>query len=69
MARLMVGLVLATLVLALVRLFGLPQGFRRVVLGRGKGSFLWLALQLLEQAKPPELRRALGLAAKLEGLR
>lgn len=68
MARLVAGLVLATLVLALLGLFGLPAGFRRAVLGRGKGSWLWLALQLLEQAKPPELGRALRLAAKLGGL-
>lgn len=38
MARLLVGLVLATLVLALLGLFGLPAGFRRAVLGRGKGT-------------------------------
>ncbi|MGQ9601056.1 MAG: transposase, partial [Anaerolineae bacterium] len=64
MARLVAGLVLATLVLALLGLLGLPAGFRRAVLGRGKGSWLWLALQLLEQARPPELGRALRLAAK-----
>jgi|YNPNPStandDraft_1061719.scaffolds.fasta_scaffold64147_1 hypothetical protein len=69
LARLMVGLVLATLVLALLGLFGLPAGFHRAVLGRGKGSWLWLALQLLEQAKPPELGQALRLAANLGGLR
>jgi hypothetical protein len=69
MARLVTGLVLATVVLALLGLFGLPAGFHRVVLGRGKGSWLWLALQLLEQAKPPELGRALQLAANLGGLR
>lgn len=67
MARLMVGVVLATLVLALLGLFGLPEGFRRQVLGRGKGSFLWLALQLWEQAGPQELIRALNRAAKLGG--
>jgi hypothetical protein len=44
MARLLVGLVLATLVLALLGLFGLPAGFRRAVLGRGKGSWLWFSL-------------------------
>ncbi len=69
MARLLVGLVLTTVVLALLGLFGVPEGFRRAVLGRGKGSFIWLALQLWEQAKPPELGRALRLAAKLGGLR
>lgn len=69
MARLVAGLVLATLVLALLGLFGLPVGFQRAVLGRGKGSWLWLALQLLEQAKPPELGRALQLATNLGGLR
>jgi hypothetical protein len=68
MARLLVGLVLATLVLALLGLFGLPAGFRRAVLGRGKGSWLWLALQLVEQAKPPELLRALKHAALAGGL-
>jgi hypothetical protein len=68
MARLVVGLVLATLVLALLGLFGLPAGFRRAVLGRGKGSWLWLALQLVEQAKPPELLRALKQAALAGGL-
>lgn len=68
MARLVAGLVLATLVLALLGLFGLPAGFRRAVLGRGKGSWLWLALQLLEQAKPPELIRALKQAANAGGL-
>jgi hypothetical protein len=69
MARLMAGLVLATLVLALLGLFGLPQGFRRAVLFRRKGSWLWLALQLLEQEKPPALTKALQLAAQLGGLR
>jgi hypothetical protein len=69
MARLVAGLVLATLVLALLGLFGLPQGFRRAVLGRGKGSWLWLALQLLEQKGPPELAHALRVAAHLGGLR
>jgi hypothetical protein len=69
MARLLVGLVLATLVLALLGLFGLPAGFRRAVLGRGKGSWLWLALQLVEQAQPPELERALQLAANSGGWR
>lgn len=69
MARLLVGLVLATLVLALLGLFGLPAGFRRAVLGRGKGSWLWLALQFLEQVKPPELQQALALAAQLGDLR
>jgi len=68
MARLLVGLVLATLVLALLGLFGLPAGFRRAVLGRGKGSWLWLALQLVEQAKPPELIRTLRQAAHAGGL-
>jgi hypothetical protein len=67
MARLVAGLVLATLVLALLGLFGLPAGFRRAVLGREKGSWLWLALQ--EQAKPPELIRALKQAANAGGLR
>jgi len=69
MARLVAGLVLATLVLAVLGLFGLPEGFRRAVLGRGKGSWLWLALQLLEQAKPPQLIRALNQAAHAGGLR
>jgi hypothetical protein len=68
MARLLVGLVLATLVLALLGVFGLPAGFRRAVLERGKGSWLWLALQLVEQAKPPELLRALKHAAHAGGL-
>jgi hypothetical protein len=68
MARLLVGLVLATLVLALLGVFGLPAGFHRAVLGRGKGSWLWLALQLVEQAKPPELLRALKHAALAGGL-
>jgi hypothetical protein len=36
--------------------------------GQGKGSWLWLALQLLEQAKPPELLRALKHAALAGGL-
>jgi hypothetical protein len=65
MESLVAGLVLATVVLALLGLFGLPAGFPRAVLGRGKGSWLWLALQSLEQAKPPELGRALQLAANL----
>jgi hypothetical protein len=69
MGRLVVGLVLATLVLALLGLFGLPKGFRRAVLGRGKGSYIWLGLQLLEQAKPSEMRRALRVAANIGGLR
>ncbi len=69
MARLVAGLVLATLVLALVGLLGLPAGFRRAVVARGKGSWLWLALQLLEQWKPPELGQALKVAAHLGGLR
>jgi hypothetical protein len=37
-------------------------------LGRGKGSWFWLALQLVEQAKPPELLRALKHAALAEWL-
>jgi len=68
MARLVAGLVLATLVLALLGIFGLPKRFRTAVLGRGKGSWLWLALQLVEQAKPPELIRALRQAANAGGL-
>jgi len=67
MARLRVGLVLATLVLALLEVFGLPAGFHQKGLGRGKGSWFWLALQLLEQAKPPELLRALKHAAHAGG--
>jgi len=68
MARLLVGVVLATVVLALLGLFGLPEGFRRWVLGRGKGSWLWLALQLVEQAEETQLLRALNRAAQLGGL-
>jgi hypothetical protein len=35
----------------------------QAMLSQGKGSWLWLALQLVEQAKPPELIRALRQAA------
>jgi hypothetical protein len=63
MARLVVGLVLATLVLALLGLFGLPAGFRRAVLG-----LVLAGLAAGEQAKPPELLRALKHAAHAGGL-
>jgi len=67
LGRLVTGL--ATLVLALLGLLGLPEGFRQAVVRRGRGSWLWLTLQLLEQVKPPELGKALRLAANLGGLR
>lgn len=51
--RLMVGLVLAYLVLALVGLFAMSQDFAARVISWGKASFIFLALEYVQGHDPP----------------
>ena len=51
--RLMLGLVLAYLVLALIGLYGVDPGFSAEVISWGKGSIIFLGLEWLEQRRGP----------------
>jgi hypothetical protein len=51
--RLMLGLVLAYLVLALVGLFTVSRRFAARVISWGKASFIFLALEYMQGRDPP----------------